>query len=197
LLHTFSKFDSELLKQCAQPLLKGLSDCCKGSVGLRSELSSSPDFWAILHQLHDVPEAAGDVFQLVEELTTSPQPSITADNYEPAIALLNKFGTAAQIGAVEEQKHDLAVRRGKAPAKSKKPEYVDHVVVRCLLISSRSNEIVVRGRQAMIIVYELSSRVPKFIESSHLEASEGKMNNSLNRSWLIKNSIYDILVANT
>lgn len=123
LLHTFSKFDSDLLKQCAQPLLKGLSDCCKGPNGLRSELASSPDFWAILQQLHRVPEAAGDVFQLVEDLTTSPQPGISADNYEAAIALLNEFATAAQVGAVEEQRRDQAARRGKAAPKSnKKPE---------------------------------------------------------------------------
>jgi len=122
-LHTFSSFDPELLKQCAQPLLKGLSDCCKGPNGLRSELASSPDFWAILNTLFRVPEAAGDVFQLVEELTTSAQPGITADNYEAAIALLNEFATAAQIGAVQEQQQDQAARRGKAP-KSKKTEYV-------------------------------------------------------------------------
>ncbi|KAF2273587.1 Sec7-domain-containing protein [Westerdykella ornata] len=157
LLHTISKFDSDLLKQCAQPLLKGLSDCCRGPSGLRSELASSPDFWIILSQLSSVPEAAGDVFQLVEDLTTSAQPGITADNYEAAISLLNEFATAAQVGAIEEQRHDHAVRRGKAPPKSKKPE---------------SNEIVVRGSKAMTIVYQMSDRVPKFIESSHLEASE-------------------------
>lgn len=65
------------------------------------------------------------MFQLVEDLTTSAQPGITADNYEAAIALLNEFATAAQVGAVEEQKHDQAVRRGKVPSKTKKPEYVD------------------------------------------------------------------------
>lgn len=124
MLHTFSKFDAELLKECAQPLLAGLSDCCKGPQGLRSELASSPDFWVILHQLHSVPEAAGDVFQLVEELATGSQPGITADNYESAIALLNEFATAAQIGAVQEQRHELAIKRGKASPKSKKPEYV-------------------------------------------------------------------------
>jgi hypothetical protein len=37
----------------------------------------------------------------------------------------------------------------------------------------RSNEVVVRGSKAMTIVYEMSSRAPKFIESSHLEAAEG------------------------
>lgn len=122
LLHTFSSFDQELLKQCAQPLLKGLSDCCKGPNGLRNELASSPDFWAILNTLHNVPEAAGDVFQLVEDLTTSSQPGISADNYEAAIALLNEFATAAQVGAADEQRHEQASKRGKAP--KKKPEYV-------------------------------------------------------------------------
>ncbi|KAF2265766.1 cytohesin-2 [Lojkania enalia] len=155
LLHTFSSFNQDLLKHCAQPLLKGLSDCCKGPSGLRSELSSSPDFWAILNTLHSVPEAAGDVFQLVEDLTTSSQPGISADNYEAAIALLNEFATAAQVGAVEEQRYEQAAKRGKAP--KKKPE---------------SNEIVVRGSKAMTIVFQMSSRVPNFIEHSHLDSNE-------------------------
>ncbi|KAF2121528.1 cytohesin-2 [Lophiotrema nucula] len=155
LLHTFSKFDPELLKQSAQPLLKGLSDCCKGPNGLRIELASSPDFWAILNTLHNVPEAAGDVFQLVEDLTTSTAPGISADNYEAAIALLNEFATAAQVGARQEQLYEQAVKRGKAP--KKKPE---------------SNEIVVRGSKAMTIVFEMSSRAPAFIQQSHLETNE-------------------------
>lgn len=101
---------------------------------------------------------AGDVFQLVEELTTSTSNGITADNYEAAIALLNEFATAAQVGARDEQLHDQAVRRGKG-ARTKKPE---------------SNEVVVRGSTAMSIVFQLSSRVPNFIEQSHLETTEGK-----------------------
>jgi hypothetical protein len=105
-----------------------------------------------------VPEAAGDVFALVEDLTTSLQPGITADNYEAAIALLNEFATAAQIGAREEQLFDQASRRTRGQ-KPKKPE---------------SNEIVVRGSTAMSIVFQLSGRVPNFIEQSHLETTEGK-----------------------
>ncbi|KAF2708899.1 cytohesin-2 [Pleomassaria siparia CBS 279.74] len=157
LLHTFSSFDPELLKQCAQPLLKGLSDCCKGPSGLRSELASSPDFWAILNTLLRVEEAAGDVFQLVEDLTTSVQPGITADNYEAAIALLNEFATVAQVGAVQEQRHDQATRRGKA-VKTKKTE--------------SSDEVVVRGSKAMAIVFQMSDRVPTLIEQSQLETAE-------------------------
>lgn len=156
LLHTFSSFNDALLHECAQPILKGLNDCCKGPNALRSELAGSPDFWTILNRLSSVPEAAGDVFQLVEDLTTSPQLGITADNYEAAIALLNEFATAAQVGARDEQLHDQATKRGKGP-KTKKPE---------------SNEIVVRGSKAMTIVFQLSSRVPHFIEQSHLETTE-------------------------
>jgi brefeldin A-resistance guanine nucleotide exchange factor 1 len=103
-----------------------------------------------------VTEASGDVFALVEDLTTSIQPGITADNYEAAIALLNEFATAAQVGAMEEQLYDQS-RRGKGQ-KAKKPE---------------SNEVVIRGGTAMNIVFQLSGRVPNFIEQSHLETTEG------------------------
>ena len=122
-LHTFSSFEAELLKQCAQPLLKGLSDCCKGPLGLRSELANSPDFWSILNTLRAVSDASGDVFQIVEDLASSAQPGIIADNYDAAIALLNEFATAAQVGALEERRRDQEVRRGKQ-AKQKKPECV-------------------------------------------------------------------------
>jgi len=118
-----------------------------------------------------VPEAAGDVFQLVEDLTTSTQPGITADNYEAAIALLNEFATAAQVGAREEQLHDQATKRGKG-FKTKKPE---------------SNEIVVRGSKAMTIVFQLSSRVTHFIEQSHLETNEGRFSNVLFEGMHINN----------
>jgi brefeldin A-resistance guanine nucleotide exchange factor 1 len=159
LLHTFSSFNDALLNECSQPILKGLTDCCKGPNALRSELAGSPDFWAILSRLSVVPEAAGDVFAVVEDLTTSIQPGITADNYEAAIALLNEFATAAQVGAREEQLFDQASKRSRGGQKPKKPE---------------SNEVVVRGSTAMSIVFQLSGRVPNFIEQSHLETKEGK-----------------------
>ncbi|KAF2198263.1 Sec7-domain-containing protein [Delitschia confertaspora ATCC 74209] len=156
ILHSFSSFNPDLLKQCAGPLLKGISECCKGSSGLRSELSSSPDFWTILNTLQTVPEAAGDVFQIVEDLATSERAGISADNYEAAMNLFNEFATAAQIGAALEQRYDQAVRRGKGE-KPKKPE---------------SNEVVIRGSKAVTIVYQMSSRVPNFIEQSHLDRNE-------------------------
>jgi hypothetical protein len=166
LLHTFSSFNDALLNECSQPILKGLTDCCKGPNALRSELAGSPDFWAILSRLSAVPEAAGDVFAVVEDLTTSTQPGITADNYEAVIALLNEFATAAQVGAREEQLFDQASKRSRGGQKPKKPE---------------SNEVVVRGSTAMSIVFQLSGRVPNFIEQSHLETKEGKSLMSANR----------------
>lgn len=154
----FSSFDEALLMECSQPLLHGLSGCCKGPVALRSQLAGSPDFWTILSRLCGVPMAVGDVFQLVEDLTTSPQPCITADNYEATIALLNEFATQAQVGAREEQLPDQAARCGKGQ-KPKRPE---------------STKIVVRGSKAMTIVFQLSTKVPAFIEHSHLQTTEGK-----------------------
>jgi hypothetical protein len=140
---------------------------------LRSELAGSPDFWSILSRLSNVPDAAGDVFALVEDLTTSTQPGITADNYEAAIALLNEFATAAQVGAREEQLFDQAARRGKGQ-KPKKPE---------------SNEIVIRGSTAMSIVFQLSGKVPNFIKQSHLETTEGKIHqNRLSSNTVVTNN---------
>ncbi|KAF2491994.1 Sec7-domain-containing protein [Lophium mytilinum] len=156
LLHTFSSFDPQLLKKSAQPLLMGLADCIKGPIGLRSEMANSPDFWSILNTLHSVPEAAGDVFQIVEELASSTHPGITADNYEAVITLLNEFATDGQVGAQQEQRRDQNARRGK-PVKPKKPE---------------TNEAVIRGTQSMSIIYQMSSRVPNFIALSHLEPNE-------------------------
>ncbi len=120
-LHTFSKFDQDLIKQCAPLLLKGLSDCINGPSGLRNEMANSPDFWSLLHALLPVTEASADVFRIVEGLITSPRPGITADNYEAAIALLNEFATAGSVGATEEQRRDPAARRGRQ-AKPKAPQ---------------------------------------------------------------------------
>lgn len=44
------------------------------------------------------------------------------------------------------------------------------------LTLSRSDEIVVRGSTAMAIVFQMTNRVPNFIEQSHLETTEGMQN---------------------
>src|ERR1700761_6964237 len=49
IIHSFSSFNQNLLHRSAIPLLQGIIDCMKyGSPSLRSEMSASPDFWAIL-----------------------------------------------------------------------------------------------------------------------------------------------------
>ncbi|KAF2459147.1 cytohesin-2 [Lineolata rhizophorae] len=178
LLHTFSTFDDDLLRQhAATPLLRGLIKCVKAPcTGLRSELANSPDFWQILHQLHGVPDAAADVFALVEELAApnggEVGVGISADNYEAAIALLNEFATAGSAGAADEQRRDreqhAAGRRGKrdsdrgvagpgAGAKGRKSE---------------TSDVVARGVKAVAIIYQLTARIPHFIEQSQLETNE-------------------------
>jgi len=155
-LHSISSFDQDLLKQIAMPVLKGLSDCVKGPTGLRNEIVTSPDFWSILFTLHTMAEAAADVYSIVDELANSPKPGITADNYEAAVSLLNAFATEASVGAIDEQRRDQAARRGKA-TKPSKPQ---------------TSEIVVRGTKAVTTIYQMTHRIPHFIEQSHLETTE-------------------------
>ncbi|KAL1645158.1 GDP/GTP exchange factor for ARF [Diplodia intermedia] len=156
ILHTFATFDQDVLKQVAPTLLKGLLDCINGPISLRNELVNSPDFWTLLRTLHTSPEVAADVFQVAESLTLSNPPGICADNYEAAIALLNGFATAGSAGAIEEQRGDAKRQRGKG-VKQKK---------------TQTNEVVLRGSKAINIVFQLTSRVPQFIEQSQLETNE-------------------------
>ncbi|KAF1985058.1 hypothetical protein K402DRAFT_358088 [Aulographum hederae CBS 113979] len=155
ILHAISSFDDELMTQCSQPLLKGLSDCVKVPSGLRNEIATSPDFWVILNRLQPT-EAAADVFQILNDLVTSDPIGISVDNYEAAVALLNKFATSGSIGAQDEQRREYAARRGKQTKTGK----------------TKNSETVTRGTEAMNVIYQMTSRVPHFIEQSHLETTE-------------------------
>lgn len=119
-LHAISKFDDELTKQCAVSIIKGLALCIISPAGLRKELANSPDFWSVLKTLHSIPETAQLVFDLVENIVEGSSLALTADNYEPAIALLNDYATASRVGANTEQKRDEANRRGQPKAKKSK-----------------------------------------------------------------------------
>ena len=157
-LHAISSFRDDLLKKTAQPILKGIHGCISGPAELKNEMATSPDFWAVLHTLQPVPEAAGLVFQIGEAVADGYSPAITADNYEAAVALLNAFATAGSIGARQEQLRDHAARRGQQqPPQEKK---------------AKKSEAVVRGIRALVIVSQLASRVPALIEQSHLETNE-------------------------
>lgn len=50
-----------------------------------------------------------------------------------------------------------------------------------LLICLRTSAVVERGIKAMGLVYKMTSRVPHFIEQSHLETTEGM---SLSRQYV-------------
>jgi golgi-specific brefeldin A-resistance guanine nucleotide exchange factor 1 len=124
-------------------------------------MSTSPDFWSILRELHSVPEAAALVFRIVEELTRS-SGGITVDNYEAAIALLNDFATAGSIGAAQEQRRDREAhgsRRGRHQ-QQQRPK------------TPKQSEEVMRGNKAMSIVFDMTRRIPSFISQSHLDRAE-------------------------
>lgn len=156
-LHSISSFRQDLLRQCAQPILKGVHSCISGPVELRNEMASSPDFWSVLHILQPQAEAAALVFQISESVADGPNPAITPDNYEACVALLNAFATAGSVGARQEQQQ--APRRGQPhqPTPEKKPE---------------KSAAVVRGTRAIAIVSKLASRVPGLIKQSQLETNE-------------------------
>lgn len=118
---------------------------------------NSPDFWSVLKALQAVPEMSDDVFSLFESVVVGNAAALTTDNYEFVIAMLGEYATAGSIGAQEEQRRDIALRRGKgAPPKKAAP-----------------NPVVTRGLRAVQMVGEVTGRVPHFIKQSHLEAQEG------------------------
>jgi brefeldin A-resistance guanine nucleotide exchange factor 1 len=118
---------------------------------------NSPDFWSTLRALEAVPEVANDVFTLVEGVITGQTSALTTDNYEPVIVMLSDYATAGSVGAQEEQRREMALRRGKGAALKK----------------AAPNHVVSRGQRAIQLVYEATARVPHFIQQSHLETQEG------------------------
>lgn len=156
-LHAISSFSQNLLKECAQPVLKGLSECIKGPMSLQKEIASSPDFWAVLQSLQPLPAAAALVFGILEDVTAGSSQAITADNYESAISLLNAFASAGSVGAVRETRKDRG-QRNRAPAEKKVP--------------AMANEAVTRGVKSVAIVHGMTNRIAAFIEQSHLETNE-------------------------
>ena len=81
---------------------------------------NTPDFWSLLQSLKGHSEVAPNVFELITKAVTSQPSSVTADNYEATVSLLNSFATAGSVGAVIEQKKDKNARRAK-PTRASKP----------------------------------------------------------------------------
>jgi len=159
-LHSISKLDQELIAHSATAIVKGLSLCLGGSQGLRHEIVNSPDFWSVIRALQAVPDVANAVFALVEDVVIGSASAVTTDNYEPIISMLGDYATTGSIGAQDEQRREVALRRGKGAPPKKTP----------------LNPVVARGQRAVQLVYEATARVPHFIQQSHLEAQEGESN---------------------
>lgn len=157
ILHTIAGYDQSTLEMASMPILSGLTLCIRDPSPLRNEVTNTPDFWSIIRSLHALPEAAGTAFALVARLVAGQQAAVTADNYKDTVSLLNDFAAAGSVGAVLEQKRDKTARRKEKPTKPAKP---------------RENEVVDRGFQAVVMIYQLTNRVPALIKQSHLERKE-------------------------
>jgi brefeldin A-resistance guanine nucleotide exchange factor 1 len=117
LLHTISSFPKDVLSKTSQLVLQGLKVCIEQPGPLRSEIMTSPDFWLMLRALAGNPNSSPTVFDILEGGVSGSPSAIIADNYEAAIALLNEYATAAQIGAAEEQKGERRLRNARPPKK--------------------------------------------------------------------------------
>ncbi|PWW79256.1 Sec7-domain-containing protein [Tuber magnatum] len=156
LLHSIATLDKGLLAKSASPVVRGLSKCVKSaSSSLKTEMVNSPDFWVLLRVLLPNADASAEAFSVME-LITSESPYVTSDNYSPVVSLLNDFASAGSVGSTFEQKQDKLPKRGKARK----------------IIDRPDAEIVARGSRAVLMVYQLTPRVPNLIKQSHLEKKE-------------------------
>ena len=114
-LHAISSFDDTTIDFTAPAIINGLKKCVAKAESLRKEITNSPDFWSIMHRLHQHKEEAENVFMLLLFIADNRPTAVTADNYESTIELANDFASAASIGSLQEQRKDAARRGGKAP----------------------------------------------------------------------------------
>jgi len=128
LLHTISSFPKELLAKTSQLVLQGLKICIEQPGPLRSEIMTSPDFWLMLRILAANSHSSPTVFDILEGGVSGSPSAIIADNYEAAIALLSEYATAAQVGAIEEQKGERRQRNAR-PAKKEAARYVANKIL--------------------------------------------------------------------
>ncbi|KAJ6144511.1 hypothetical protein N7470_008406 [Penicillium chermesinum] len=152
-LHTISGYEQDVLETVAVPTIQGLSRCLAHPGRLRNEITISPDFWSILQRLHQHPEAAPMVFELLRNIVESMSDIVTGDNYKSAISLANDFITAGHVGSIDERQRDAQARRTKGVKQPKPAE----------------NQVVTRGIKAIGLIYHLTGRVPALIKQSHLE----------------------------
>lgn len=106
-----------MVAKTSQLVLQGLKVCIEQPGPLRSEIMTSPDFWLILRTLAGNSNSSPTVFDILEGGVSGSPSAIIADNYEAAIALLNEYATAAQVGAADEQKGERRQRNARPPKK--------------------------------------------------------------------------------
>lgn len=124
ILHSISSFNQATMQISALLISKGLALCLSKPGPLKNEITNTPDFWLIMRNLRNFHEAAPSVFELIESVMienvgTGASSSVTSDNYEFVVSLLNDFATAGSIGAIIEQKRDRSARKAQPVKQSK------------------------------------------------------------------------------
>ncbi|KAL1976055.1 hypothetical protein VTN31DRAFT_4447 [Thermomyces dupontii] len=155
-LHGISSLDQNVLGSSATHLLNGLLRCVSGPGPLRNEIVVSPDFWSILQQLHAHEESAHLAFELLQKVVNASPPAVSADNYESAVSLANDFASAGSIGAADERRRDVQLRKSRG-GKVEKPV---------------ENPAVTRGTKAISVIQQITGRIPTLIQQSHLERND-------------------------
>ncbi|KAF4584253.1 Sec7 domain-containing protein [Ophiocordyceps camponoti-floridani] len=156
LLHSINSLPKGLLLRASEIVLKGLSICTDQPGPLRSEIMTSPDFWAIMRVLAGSPESAALVFDIIEKGNAGSPHAIMAENYEPVVSLLVYFAAAAKPYEASGDKGVVAERKADGVARD---PFVD-------------KQSVVRACRAVDILHGMTSRVPQLMQQSHLESSE-------------------------
>lgn len=169
ILHSISSFKPELLKQCAQPILKGIQSCVGGPAELKKEMATSPDFWAVLRTLQPEADVASLVFGIVETVAGGSPPAITADNYEDAVKLLNAFASAGSVGAKVERS-EAQQNSSKRPSRQQQSRQTDgKATPDPKLVPPKKLEAVARGTRALTLLNSFTNLIPHLIQASQLE----------------------------
>ncbi|PFH55825.1 hypothetical protein XA68_17561 [Ophiocordyceps unilateralis] len=156
LLHSINSLPKDLLLRASEIVLKGLAFCTDQPGPLRSEIMTSPDFWAIMRVLAGNPASAALVFSILEKSDTGSPPAIMAENYEPVVSLLVFFAAATNP-------HDLSAERESVA------EFKGDRVARDSFTDKQS---IARACRAVEILQGMTGRVPQLMHQSHLESSE-------------------------
>ncbi|OAA56011.1 cytohesin-2 [Cordyceps fumosorosea ARSEF 2679] len=156
LLHTISGLPRDVLAGTSSTILNGLAACTEEPGPLRSEMMTSPDFWATLRVLATSRESAAQVFVILEKGTSGSPPAIMADNYMAAVALLDQFASSANPLASLDKQTEQERRRHDQPRQKPKAD----------------SAAVERGCKAIDSLYSMTALVPQLIQQSQLESGE-------------------------